>query len=108
MKFVILSLAATAAIALGAGFASAQPPRYYVYPPGGSLNNNNGFYRAGPPVPMFPGYPTYNYPLYNNSGYNSGFGLTGFSLVIGSGGRVTPLYNYGGLFVPYGYYGHRW
>jgi hypothetical protein len=108
MKFALLSVVATAGLVFASGSASAQPyghhhnhgSYYYGHPYGGHLDYHNGhyhyhngYYRSGPLVPAYPsyGYPSYGY----NSGFNFSFGT----------GRVTPLYNYGGLYSPYG---RRW
>lgn len=95
MKFAILSLAATAALALSVGTASAQPWGHH----GGHHGHHGGYY--GHHGGYYP--PAYGYSSY---GYNSGFGLTinrpGFNFSVGSG--VSPFYNYSSFgYSPFGY-----
>jgi hypothetical protein len=112
MKFAVLSLAATAALALSAGDASAQWGHFghhhghsHGYGLGGGhldyhnghLHYHNGFYRSGPL------YPAYNYGY--SSPYSYGYGS-------GYGGNLYSPYSsgYGSFYTPRSYYGYglRW
>ena len=103
MKFGVLSLAATAGLALSADPASAQwvagqqPYGYSVivpaggYPLGGYSNNlggfsNNGFYRAAPAIPSYSNGPYYN----------------GVTSLFATPGAYTPLSNPNTTILNYG------
>ena len=98
MKFAILSLAATAALALSSGTASAQWGHHHGHhhhhgsgrlhrdlahmPLGphldyhnGHYHYHNGFYRSGPLLPVYPSYGTGYYGSYSvpQTGWNSNY-----------------------------------